>query len=123
MPNPVIPEELRQKALKGVAKDFVMFSRNGRWGTCERCPIDATGMLYPEFCVNTRESSHQRSASILAAMFQMKLDNALTMAEEPPLCVDDPQSPIAPIAVAPDMPSFSDMKSRLMSERGIQVPA
>lgn len=38
---------------------FSCFARNERWGTCVDCPRDITGMIYPEFCENTKRYDHQ----------------------------------------------------------------
>lgn len=47
-------------------KHFVMFSRNGRWGTCGGCPTDSNGNIYPEFCRDTARYDHQLPVESLA---------------------------------------------------------
>jgi len=42
-----------------IAERFVMFARNGRWGTCVDCPHDVNGRYYPEFCVHTDRYDHK----------------------------------------------------------------
>lgn len=54
------------EALGDVGPHFVMFSRNGRWGTCGDCPQDAAGNLHPEFCGNTDRYDHHLTAMNLA---------------------------------------------------------
>lgn len=41
-----------------IARHFVAFARNGRWGTCCDCPRDTDGSAYPEFCKHTHRSDH-----------------------------------------------------------------
>jgi hypothetical protein len=45
---------------------FVMFSRNGRWGTCGGCPRDANGAAYPELCQFTERHDHWLDVDALA---------------------------------------------------------
>lgn len=55
---------------------FVMFSRNGRWGTCASCPMDSNGMKYPEFCDYTKRSDHQLDVKELAEQHLIRLKNS-----------------------------------------------
>lgn len=57
-------------ALRNTSEHFMMFSRNGRWGTCVNCPRDKKGMCYPEFCTNTDRGDHQLDAKSLAEKFE-----------------------------------------------------
>ena len=52
-----------------MADGFRQFARNGRWGTCCDCPVDAAGHAYPEFCVNTNRYDHQLLVTSLAEQF------------------------------------------------------
>ncbi len=52
--------------------NFIMFSRNGRWGTCVDCPKDSTNMVYPEFCVNTERYDHHLNVDSLAENYKIQ---------------------------------------------------
>lgn len=67
MPKPKISPQMRES--------FVHFSRNGRWGTCSACPIDALGYAYPEFCEYTDRYDHQLTIEKLVETHRIYLRN------------------------------------------------
>lgn len=76
-PSPHVEAELRERsrhvkaALREVGDGFRQFSRNGRWGGCSGCPVDADGRKYPEFCAFTDRYDHQLTVDQLAESFKI----------------------------------------------------
>jgi hypothetical protein len=58
-------------ALSQMRDHFMMFGRNGRWGTCASCPRDSMGNVYPEFCDYTEREDHRLEAIDLAKMWEI----------------------------------------------------
>lgn len=50
---------------------FLQFARNGRWGTCDDCPRDTDGRVYPEFCPNTDRYDHRMTMEELADYYKV----------------------------------------------------
>ena len=51
---------------------FMLFARNGRWGTCSDCPRDEAGMAYPERCNNTMLPPHHLGIDALVASYKLE---------------------------------------------------
>jgi hypothetical protein len=49
---------------------FVMFGRNGRWGTCASCPRDVNGNVYPEMCEYTERYDHNLTLGSLVEQYE-----------------------------------------------------
>lgn len=63
-------DDATKYALRECADGFRQLARNGRWGTCSRCPRDARGDAYPEFCESTDRYDHQLTAISQARQFE-----------------------------------------------------
>lgn len=72
----------RERGQREMNKHFIMFGRNGRWGTCASCPCDSLGMNYPEFCPDTRRGDHHLTVEQLGESWRIKTENRLNVVED-----------------------------------------
>lgn len=63
----------RAHAAAELRSALVDFSRNGRWGSCGRCPRDGYGRKLPELCAFTDYDDHQLDIDELSRRFKQEV--------------------------------------------------